>query len=770
MSLHTDITASHTPPPPIKSANVPFLNPATSVYPILPTEIIDSILGYLCILQAQSMSSASLALAVSSISSTTTDTSANGDETPLPPLRSMKRRNSPTVALLPILLVNSYFNRLAQRRLYAAVVTRGVKRCVLFLKTLVRCYNREKEWEKSNEGFCGDRTTTTVAGTGTGGVGGPGGKRGRDTKRSFPLLLVKSFKVDISGEQRVLGGFYNLLKHVLQIFSSLSSTISLVDLHLDFPEIHSPSGLLENCKPLLKRLHVFSTSMHCQRPLARALAEMDELKELTLRGFQREVDRSVFQVIGGMDNWNADDDDDTGDEADDDVQDRSMGDEDEDDWGEFPSSVSGGLGARGQRRRPRRDFYLPRKALRKLVVFNAIHSRPGIIREVLRGRDVQVVSVPVFSGLGIQTLDAVARAGRRREEERMRRRDMRRRRANGKEKDDDAEALIAPLPPPSVRRLSIISFDPESPAYLLPELVKRFGTPGWDVRLAPTITPSSRTDGSASAFQQVSRPKRHSAETKSNNKAKRHSHSKCRHRCHVSDVPERDPDDCQLEALHLVVLLAECSTEMLEDNAKWLGAFKGLKNMTYMAASSSPRSPPAQPPPPAMPAPILPSPPSAAAGTVAPLPGLSLSPAPFDITPSSSSMSLGMISTSASSSTQPSTSSSTSSLPPITSEADMDEDIHMGSTTNADTSSSLDDNAGTSLPADSSANANDQSHNDVTADDMDADADAHAHADPFLDDPEMSLDEAEIARMWHRACPSLETIILPMGKVWFRRP
>lgn len=29
-------------------------------------------------------------------------------------------------------------------------------------------------------------------------------------------------------------------------------------------------------------------------------------------------------------------------------------------------------------------------------------------------------------------------------------------------------------------------------------------------------------------------------------------------------------------------------------------------------------------------------------------------------------------------------------------------------------------------------------------------------------------DEARIAGIWHRACPSLRTIILPKGKVWFQ--
>ena len=31
-----------------------------------------------------------------------------------------------------------------------------------------------------------------------------------------------------------------------------------------------------------------------------------------------------------------------------------------------------------------------------------------------------------------------------------------------------------------------------------------------------------------------------------------------------------------------------------------------------------------------------------------------------------------------------------------------------------------------------------------------------------------SIDEVKIARDWHRACPTLRTIILPKGSVWFQ--
>jgi len=33
---------------------------------------------------------------------------------------------------------------------------------------------------------------------------------------------------------------------------------------------------------------------------------------------------------------------------------------------------------------------------------------------------------------------------------------------------------------------------------------------------------------------------------------------------------------------------------------------------------------------------------------------------------------------------------------------------------------------------------------------------------------EFSIDEVKVARAWHRACPTLRTIILPKGSVWFQ--
>ena len=44
---------------------------------------------------------------------------------------------------------------------------------------------------------------------------------------------------------------------------------------------------------------------------------------------------------------------------------------------------------------------------------------------------------------------------------------------------------------------------------------------------------------------------------------------------------------------------------------------------------------------------------------------------------------------------------------------------------------------------------------------------ANAPSDVALEDPGSS-DEAEVAAQWHQACPTLKTIILPEGRVWFQ--
>lgn len=33
-----------------------------------------------------------------------------------------------------------------------------------------------------------------------------------------------------------------------------------------------------------------------------------------------------------------------------------------------------------------------------------------------------------------------------------------------------------------------------------------------------------------------------------------------------------------------------------------------------------------------------------------------------------------------------------------------------------------------------------------------------------------NIDESAIAKQWHKFCPTLKTIILPKGRVWFQEP
>ena len=65
------------------------------------------------------------------------------------------------------------------------------------------------------------------------------------------------------------------------------------------------------------------------------------------------------------------------------------------------------------------------------------------------------------------------------------------------------------------------------------------------------------------------------------------------------------------------------------------------------------------------------------------------------------------------------------------------------------------------------------------ADNINGSQDSQDAAAPTSENPSVSTpvleeagdaDEADIAKQWHRACPTLKTIILPKGKVWFQNP
>jgi hypothetical protein len=84
------------------------------------------------------------------------------------------------------------------------------------------------------------------------------------------------------------------------------------------------------------------------------------------------------------------------------------------------------------------DFELRQGSLPLLTLFNAVHAGPPIIRTVANGRGVQTASVPLFPRCAAGTLDALT------------------------------------LTSGTIRRLSLISFDPEAPSFLFANLAERF--------------------------------------------------------------------------------------------------------------------------------------------------------------------------------------------------------------------------------------------------------------------------------------------------------
>src|SRR6266576_4888071 len=84
------------------------------------------------------------------------------------------------------------------------------------------------------------------------------------------------------------------------------------------------------------------------------------------------------------------------------------------------------------------DFELKHDSLPSLTLVNAVHAGPPIIRTVAHGRGVRTASVPLFPRCATGTLDALT------------------------------------LTSGSIRRLSLISFDPEAPSFLFAQLAERF--------------------------------------------------------------------------------------------------------------------------------------------------------------------------------------------------------------------------------------------------------------------------------------------------------
>lgn len=133
--------------------------------------------------------------------------------------------------------------------------------------------------------------------------------------------------------------------------------------------------------------------MYCRRPLAHFLETQGSIEELTLRGYQ--TDAVMFLP--------------------------------------FIDHVNGPLAIPADE-----VFVLSASALPQLHVFNAVHADASLIRAVVKGRPVSVVSVPLFPEMSVASLDALC-------------------------------ASSVPL-----KRLSVISFDPTAPGFMFEALARRF--------------------------------------------------------------------------------------------------------------------------------------------------------------------------------------------------------------------------------------------------------------------------------------------------------
>lgn len=193
--------------------------------------------------------------------------------------------------------------------------------------------------------------------------------------------LVRSLDIDISSSN-LLQAFYRLFQKVLQRLPSL------VALFLDFPECHSTLWILHGCTFSLK---TFTTSMHFNLPLAQFLDTQPSITELTLRGFQNDSS-SILPLLSSSDN------DTTKEES----------------------------------------FKLEPTSLPKLTRFSVIHAGPAVIRAIVENRPVEVVSIPLFPFLSMDSLLALK---------------------------------YSSVP---MRRLSLISFDPEAPKFLFQVLSEGF--------------------------------------------------------------------------------------------------------------------------------------------------------------------------------------------------------------------------------------------------------------------------------------------------------
>lgn len=203
---------------------------------------------------------------------------------------------------------------------------------------------------------------------------------------------IRKLDINVSSIVCPTANFYRLLHRLLR------STTCLTVLALDFPKAQSPVWIFDDCSFKLRQL---STSMHCTQELARFLDTQDGIVHLTLRGFQSDAFRSLPYIHMDITN--------------------SIG----------PSSPQ-------SLENPAEQFTLKETSLPRLKCFNAIHAGPAVVQEVVKGRPVTTVSVPLFSMNALQSLDAL-------------------------------QVSAVPL-----KRLSVISFDPDAPTFIFEQIAKRF--------------------------------------------------------------------------------------------------------------------------------------------------------------------------------------------------------------------------------------------------------------------------------------------------------
>ncbi|KAF9484530.1 hypothetical protein BDN70DRAFT_797457 [Pholiota conissans] len=201
-------------------------------------------------------------------------------------------------------------------------------------------------------------------------------------------LLVRSLDINATNKALPTKNFYALLARGLRRMPGL------VSLTLELPKPHSPLWIFDGCT---FRLTQFTTSMCSRRALARFLETQPAITELTLRGYQTE---SLIPPI---------------------------------------ISASGRAGSQKSKGRADPDAFILREgAMPNLRAFNTVHADEDLVRTIMEGRPVSVVSIPLFADTSAASLDALCSSS-------------------------------TPL-----RRLSAISFDPTTPEALFEALAKRF--------------------------------------------------------------------------------------------------------------------------------------------------------------------------------------------------------------------------------------------------------------------------------------------------------